>query len=111
MSGPRPETPAEHYAEAVALLNEAADFPPYAKAAIGLATRASAHALLALHRPPILVLPAGLEDVDPEELAAALRDAPILPGPDPMPAPAPAPTAKKTTARPRKAATTKETTE
>ena len=46
-----PQTPADHHAEALALINDAADFPLHSSAHLALVTRASAHASLALYKP------------------------------------------------------------
>ena len=46
-----PRTPEEHHAEALALLNDAQDYPANSGAAIYLVTRAAAHASLALYKP------------------------------------------------------------
>jgi hypothetical protein len=48
---PTPQTPAEHHAEAIGLLNDADDFHPATPAHLALLTRAAVHASLALYRP------------------------------------------------------------
>jgi len=102
----RPQTPADHYAEAVALVNDAADLPPSSPAALVYAVRAAAHASLALYSPPsppmrYLTPGSGLFDATD-----------VLPCINAGGAPEADTPAKKTTARrPRKAAAPKETTE
>lgn len=46
-----PQTPAEHHEEALALLNDAEDYPLGNAVHVSLVTRAAAHASLALYRP------------------------------------------------------------
>jgi hypothetical protein len=51
MSRPIPQTPAEHHARAVELANTAAELNPHSTSALVYATRAAAHASLALYKP------------------------------------------------------------
>lgn len=48
---PVPQTPAEHHAEALALLNDAEEHPTHSTYRLSLLTKAATHAALALYRP------------------------------------------------------------